>query len=102
MISIAYQTLADGTLVDYEYDPIKQQIEIRAGRSLTPADRPVILTLTPADAVQLIKIFQDIYRQDPVDIALQDALEQHRLGNRTHDCGEWNRHGVCALCGREL
>jgi hypothetical protein len=77
MVTEAFQTLDDGTLVDYWMDD-EQRIVIRAGDSLIPNRRPVVLTLTPADAVQLIRILKDLYEHNPVDIALQEELDRRR------------------------
>jgi len=97
----AYRTMDDGQLLDLEYDGRQQNIEVRCGTSLTPAERPVVLTLSPADAIWLIQHLKGIYFAHPVDVVLQDALHMHRRG-ATHDCGEWVLDGHCRLCNREV
>ena len=96
----AFQTLDNGTLVDFAIDD-RQYLTIRAGDSLTPAHRPVVLELTPADIMQLIHIIRALYESHPVDLVLQHALESHRRG-ATHDCGEWEINRHCRICQREL
>jgi hypothetical protein len=96
----AFQTLDNGTLLDYALDE-RQYLTLRAGRSLTPAERPVVLELTPADAIHLMRIVRDLYGANPVDLVLQEALARHRAG-ATHDCGEWVKHGRCQLCQRDV
>lgn len=101
----AYRTMDTGQLLDLEYDSLQETIEVRCGTSLTPSERPIVLTLTPADAVWLMQHLQAIYHAHPVDISLQQCIEDVKRG-ATHDCGEWllrENGGVsrCRLCRRE-
>jgi len=97
----AYRTMDDQQLLDLEYDALQQNIEVRCGTSLKPDERPIVLTLSPADAVWLIENIKAIYFAHPVDMTLQLALDDHRRG-ATHDCGEWAMDGLCQLCKREV
>lgn len=47
-----YETLDDGTLLDLEQDDYGRMI-VRAGKSLRPEERPIILTLSERDARKL-------------------------------------------------
>lgn len=46
---MAYETLSDGTLVDFEYDHVDDRLHIHAGRSLVPAERAEVFTMTLGD-----------------------------------------------------
>ena len=50
MTTCSYLTLADGTLVDFEHDYASGTVQIRAGRSLFPHERPILAVLTLDDA----------------------------------------------------
>lgn len=49
---VAYLTLSDGTLVDFESEDRRGFLRVRAGHSLVPSERPVVFTLSPAEAVE--------------------------------------------------
>jgi hypothetical protein len=64
----AFHTLDNGTLVDFALDT-DQRLTIRAGMSLNPNERPVVLVLTPADAVMVTRILKDLFTAQPVDLS---------------------------------
>lgn len=50
----AFETLANGTLIDIAFDEGTRRVTIRAGTSLTPAERPVVLELEPVEQLRLV------------------------------------------------
>lgn len=51
MTILSYLTLSDGTLVDFEqHDDV---LTIRAGKSATPSERPIVFVINQADANQI-------------------------------------------------
>lgn len=123
----AYQTLSNGTLVDYELDDATGKLTIRAGKTLQPSERPIILELErPAEFLTLINKVLALYGvatgiMVPEVAPLWPRAAQVRLATdkeqkaaivfaaraavksgATHDCGEWLKDGVCELCDRHV
>lgn len=73
----SFLTLSDGTLVDFAQDDAGV-LQIRAGTSLTPSERPIVWTLTAADlSLVLAQLAEYVPLDDPAPIPLDpddDAL----------------------------
>jgi hypothetical protein len=55
----AFHTFDDGTLVDFAIDD-QHRLTIRAGRSLTPSERPIVLSMTPRDMLMFVTILREL------------------------------------------
>lgn len=81
---MSYLTLADGTLVDFEHDYSTGTIEIRAGRSLFPHERPTVAVLTLDDAREFsLHLLGFIVTREALAAAADGRAPMLRLRYRT-------------------
>jgi len=97
----AFQTLNNGTLVDYSIDVVTGRMTIRAGKAHRPTSRPVVLELLPFEVLQMLSDVSALFARFQAEAVLSEARKAHAEG-ATHDCGEWVMDGMCQICKREV